>query len=69
MLHSGIGETHVNNFLAAINVPGIHHKTLKKREREAGQGLENVAQKAIQEALDEEIAKSRERCVQYLYTT
>ncbi|XP_077865088.1 uncharacterized protein LOC144350911 [Saccoglossus kowalevskii] len=26
MVHSGMGETHVNNFLASLNIPGIHHR-------------------------------------------
>ena len=43
MLHAGIGETHVNNLLTSMNVPPIHHKTLKRREREAGKGIETVA--------------------------
>ena len=29
MVHSGIGLTHINNFMSAIEVPIIHHKTLK----------------------------------------
>ena len=63
MLHAGIGETHVNNLLTAINVPEIHHKTLKRREREAGKGLEALAERTIQEALREEVEKTRKRLV------
>nr|XP_006821803.1 PREDICTED: uncharacterized protein LOC102801212 [Saccoglossus kowalevskii] len=47
-------QTHVNNFLASLNIPGIHHKTLKKREREAGVGIENVAKRLCVKALTEE---------------
>ena len=57
MLHAGVGETHVNNLLAAINVPFIHHKTLKRRERESGKGLESLARKTVENALREEIEK------------
>ena len=57
MLHAGVGETHVNNLLAAINVPFVHHKTLKRREREAGKGLESLARKTVEDALREEIEK------------
>ena len=57
MLHAGVGETHVNNLLAAINVPFVHHKTLKRREREAGKGLESLARKTMEDALREEIEK------------
>ena len=39
MLHAGVGETHVKNLLAAINVQFVHHKTLKRRKREAATAL------------------------------
>ena len=39
IMHAGVGETHVNYLLAALNVPFAHHKTLKRRERKAGNGL------------------------------
>jgi len=45
MLHAGVKKTHVNNLLAAINVPFAHHKTLKRTEWEAGKGLESLARK------------------------
>ena len=57
MLHAGVGETHVNNLLAAINVPFVHHKTLKRREREAGKGLESLAGKTMEDGLREEVEK------------
>lgn len=55
MLHASVGETNVNNLLAAINVPFVHHKTLKRREREAEKGLESLARKTVEDALREEI--------------
>lgn len=58
LLHSGLGETHINNLLAAINVPVIHQKTLKRRERGAGRGIEKLTEKATAEALREEVDKS-----------
>ena len=30
MLHAGIGQTHVNNFLSTVNFPQISHIGLKK---------------------------------------
>lgn len=63
MLHAGIGETHINNFLTSMNVPPIHHKTLKRREREAGKGIETVANRLMAKALLEEITKTRGRLV------
>ena len=58
MLHASVGETHVNNLLAAINAPFVHHKTLKRRKLEAGKGLESLARETVQEALHEEIERS-----------
>ena len=57
MLHAGTGETHVNNLLTSMNVPPIHHKTLKRREREAGKGLETVTNRVMAKALLEEVTK------------
>ena len=57
---TGIGETHSNNLLTSVNVPPIHHKTLKRREREAGQGLETMANRVMAKAakaLLEEVTK------------
>ena len=58
MLHAGVKKTHVNNLLAAINVPFAHHKTLKRTEWEAGKGLESLARKTVEQALREEIERS-----------
>ena len=63
MLHTGIGETQVNNLLTSMNVPPIHHNTLKRREREAGKGIETVANRLMAKALLEEITKTRGRLV------
>ena len=57
MLHAGVGETHINNLLAVINIPFVYHKTLKRKEREAGKGLESLARKTVEDALREEIKK------------
>ena len=63
MLHAGLGESHVNNLFSALNVPGIHQKSLKRREREAGKGLETFTKKSVSDALVLEISKTRERSV------
>ena len=57
---TGIGETLSNNLLTSVNVPPIHHNTLKRREREAGKGLETVANRAMAKALLEEVTKRRQ---------
>ena len=63
MLHAGIGESHVNNLFSTLNVPGIHQKSLKRRETEAGKGLEALTKKSVYDALVMEIWKTRERSV------
>lgn len=61
MLNTGIGETHLNNLLSVLNVPGISKKTLKKREREVGKNVEAIAKECCEEALQEEIKKTSEK--------
>lgn len=39
MLHAGVGETHVHNLLAAINVPFVHHKDLKEKRTGSWEGV------------------------------
>ena len=34
MLNAGIGPTHMNAVLSVLNLPTIHHKSFKRRERE-----------------------------------
>ena len=55
MLCVGLGESQVNGLFAAMNMPGISKRHLKKREREVGVAVENVAQESAQAALQEEI--------------
>ena len=51
----------MNSILAEMNVPPIHHTTLKEREREAGQAVEEVAQTSCQKAIAEELEMMKER--------
>ena len=51
------------NLLTSMNVPPIHHKTLKRREREGGKGIETVANRLMAKALLEESTKTRGRLV------
>lgn len=55
MINVGIGEQQMNNILAELNIPSIHHKTLKEREREVGRAFEEVADKSCNNALLDEI--------------
>ena len=51
MLHAGIGEQQVNHLLTTMNIKNIHHKSLKKHEREAGKYVEAVANQSVASAL------------------
>ena len=59
MIDAGIGETHVNNLLAALDIPPIHHKTLKKYERRIGGPLEKSAGDRCRRSLEEECGRSK----------
>ncbi|XP_046555393.1 uncharacterized protein LOC124264681 [Haliotis rubra] len=48
MLHSGLGQTCVSNWLAAMNIPPLSDRTLKRREREMGPLIEEVARNSCQ---------------------
>ena len=43
MLHAGIGETHLDNVLTALDVPPICHNALIKMERRFGVALKTTA--------------------------
>ena len=45
MLRAGIGVTHVNAFLKAINIPTMSTASLMKRQIEVGPAVEKVAKK------------------------
>ena len=42
-LHAGIGNKHLNNLLPTMNIPTMNHRPFKKREREIGNVVENIA--------------------------
>lgn len=64
-MHVGIGSTQVNGLFAALNLPGIDDKTLKKREREAGAKIESVAKTSCDDNLELE-KKAVERYLLYI---
>jgi len=57
MLNIGIGATHVQNFLAALNVPSMHHKSIRTREKDMGKKILEVAAESCKD--EEEKEKSR----------
>ncbi|KAJ8671439.1 hypothetical protein QAD02_002698 [Eretmocerus hayati] len=51
MIDAGIGVTHVNTLLSALNSPTINHNTLKRYERIIGPAIEAVAKKSCIESI------------------
>ncbi|CAG2238603.1 unnamed protein product [Mytilus edulis] len=58
MIHAGIGETQLNNLLAAMNVHYPHHKSLKSRENEVGDIMEYQANASERKCLLDEAFQS-----------
>ena len=50
-IDSGIGYTHVNNFFTTLNIPTINRSAYKRREREIGHAIEEVAANSCSMAL------------------
>ena len=59
-LHTGVGNTHLNNLLSTLNVPAMNSSTFKNREREAGKAIELVAKNSCQQFLNLEREKAIE---------
>ncbi|XP_070561114.1 uncharacterized protein [Ptychodera flava] len=59
MIHAGIGERHVNSLFSSISLPTIHEKTLKRKERAAGEAITKVAKRSCEHALRGEISNSK----------
>lgn len=54
-IDNGIGYTHMNSFLSTLNVPTLNKSSYKKREREVGKAIEEVASNSCQMVLEDEI--------------
>ena len=54
-LHTGIGNTHLNNLLSTMNIATMNHSTFKAREREVGKTVENVSQISCKENMNMEM--------------
>ena len=48
-LHTGLGNTHLDNLLATMNIPTMNNSTFKARERETGKAVEHVAKTSCKE--------------------
>ena len=62
MIDAGIGPTHVNAMLSAMNVPTVAHGTLDRRRQEGGAAIELVAREACDAAVAEEILAYGPQC-------
>ncbi|XP_061168272.1 uncharacterized protein LOC133177209 [Saccostrea echinata] len=55
MIHSGMGPTHVVNFLSTCNIPPIDATTLRKKEKEISASIVCQAKESCQRAREEEM--------------
>ena len=51
MINAGVGATHLNFILSTMNIPLVHHTTLKRREKEIGGHIEHAAKRSCTEAV------------------
>lgn len=51
MLDSGLGETGINTLFSALNIPTVHHKSLKRYERKITPVIEEVAQESCRSSI------------------
>ena len=58
MEHAGIGPTHVNNFITALNIPALDPKLLRRNEKAIGPFVEAKAKASCQAAAMEEAGDS-----------
>ena len=66
MIHTGMGPTHVNNFLTECNIPPISENTLRKKEKEINKAIHDFAMTSCREAQLQEILLSHDK-VCYFY--
>ena len=68
MDHIGVGETHINSLLAALEIKGLNPKTIQKRERELAKAFETVKTKSCEDALAQEVAAHNKHKTRLLNT-
>ena len=56
-IDNGIGFAHINSFLSTLNVPTLSKSAYKKREREVGKAIEEVALNSCKMILEDEICE------------
>lgn len=58
MFQAGMGPSHVNTFLAALEVPGMQYNALKRREEEVSEAIKAVAESSCLHVLQQECTMS-----------
>ena len=61
MINAGMGASHINTFLAGLEIPFMCAKTIRRRELEIAHTIEAVAVESCNAALHEEIRISQQR--------
>ena len=51
ILDAGIGATDISTVFSAMNIPRVHHRTLRRRERSVRKVTESAAKRSCQENL------------------
>ena len=53
MYHTGMGPSHVSNFLAALEIPSLTKRNMRIREKEVAKAFHTIAQQSCHESLEE----------------
>ncbi|XP_077987622.1 uncharacterized protein LOC144442215 [Glandiceps talaboti] len=67
MINAGIGETHVNTMFSSMSLPTMHNRTLKRKEKLAGEAITHVAKRSCQQALRDEVMSSKKPWIDVSY--
>jgi len=54
MIDNGMGPTHLTNFLADLNIPGLAYTTIQRHENIVGEALKREADKSMCAAVSQE---------------
>ena len=61
MIHAGIGHSHVSGFLSSLGIPSMHHKSMKRMERNIGTVIEQTARDSCAQASELERKQAEDR--------
>ena len=59
MVDAGLSDSQVGSFMTALNIPTMHHRNLKARERETGLAFEAVTSESCAKATEAECSAVR----------